>query len=258
MEVIPLNKQEISFYEELQSNAFPALQTVQYDGWAVRFGGGFTYRVNCANPMYPEVLPVEEKLEFVEQLYRESDLSLSIVKLHVGMEQGRLEKCEEILAAKGYERKRDGNIFVCDLKTFENTPRTEVVVYEEMSDDWLEGFLTMNGTAPRQKAAAAGMLKNIHYPIAAAAIYEDGKMIACGLGVLERGHVGLYDIYVDAACRRRGLGGDICSAIMLHGKNRGCDTAYLQVLSDNFGARRLYDQLGYEETYGYWFRVKEL
>ena len=79
-----------------------------------------------------------------------------------------------------------------------------------------------------------------------------------GLGVLERGHVGLYDIYVDAACRRRGLGGDICSAIMLHGKNRGCDTAYLQVLADNFGARRLYHQLGYEETYGYWFRVKEL
>lgn len=251
-----MNKQEIVFYEEIQANAFPALQTVQYDGWAVRFGGGFTYRVNCANPMYPECLPIEEKIDYTEKLYQTSDLSLSIFKLHEGMEAQRLQKCEEILAGKGYDRLRDGNIFICDLTSFDKTPAVEVVVSGEMTDQWLDGFLTMNGTADKQRQAAARMLKNIHYPIAAAAIYQDGKMIACGLGVIERGHVGLYDIYVDAGCRRRGLGGDICTAIMNAGKAQGCDRAYLQVLADNFGARALYKQLGYEESYGYWFRVK--
>ena len=83
-------------------------------------------------------------------------------------------------------------------------------------------------------------------------------MIACGLGVLERGYVGLYDIYVDASCRRRGLGGDICTAIMQYGKSMGCHTAYLQCLTDNLGARALYDLLGYHETYHYWFRTKSL
>lgn len=253
-----MNQTDILRYEELQSNAFPALQTVQYDGWAVRFGGGFTYRVNCANPMYPEFLPVEEKIEYVEKLYEESDLSLSIFKLHEGMEQPRLEDCEKKLAEKGYDRHRDGNIFICDLGQFQKIPTAEVVVSGEMTDAWLDGFLTMNGTADKQRGAAAAMLKNIHYPIAAAAIYEGGNMIACGLGVLERGHVGLYDIYVDASCRRRGLGGDICTAIMNTGKAQGCNTAYLQVLSDNFGARALYRGLGYEESYGYWFRVKAI
>ena len=52
-----MDRAQIEFFEELQSNAFPALQTVMYDGWSVRFGGGFTYRVNDANPMYPERLP---------------------------------------------------------------------------------------------------------------------------------------------------------------------------------------------------------
>lgn len=253
-----MNNAEIVLYEELQANAFPALQTVQYDGWAVRFGGGFTYRVNCANPMYPEQLPVEEKLAYVEGLYRCSDLSLSIFKLHQGMEPLRIEKCEKILAEGGYARLRDGNIFICDLGAFQKEPNTEVVVSDVMTDDWLDGFLTMNGTGDKQRQAAAQMLKNIHYPIAAAAIYENGKMIACGLGVMERGHVGLYDIFVDANCRRRGLGGDICTAIMNTGKAGGCDTAYLQVLADNYGARALYRQLGYEESYGYWFRVKEI
>jgi ribosomal protein S18 acetylase RimI-like enzyme len=127
-----------------------------------------------------------------------------------------------------------------------------------MSDQWLDGFLTMNGTADAQRPAAVAMLKNIHYPIAAASIVENGKMVACGLGVAERGYVGLYDIYVDASCRRRGLGADICTAIMQAGKAQGCKNAYLQVLADNTGARSLYRQLGYTETYEYWFRIKRL
>lgn len=131
-----------------------------------------------------------------------------------------------------------------------------MIVSGDMTDEWLDGFLTMNGTIDAQRSAASAMLKNIHEPIAAASIVENGKMVACGLGVLERGHVGLYDIYVDASCRRRGLGRDICAAIMQYGKENGCDTAYLQVLSDNVGARALYRQLGYTETYEYWFRTK--
>ena len=248
--------QDISFLEELQCNAFPALQTVLYDGWSVRFGGGFTYRVNCANPMYPERLNAGEKIDYVENLYRQSGLSMAIFKLHEGMDQDRREQCQKLLDERGYATERDGNIFVCDLTAFHQAPNAAVIVSGTMSDQWLEGFLTMNGTADAQRDAASAMLKSIHYPIAAASIQENGKMVACGLGVLERGYVGLYDIFVDKDCRRRGLGRDICAAIMNNGKERGCCGAYLQVLSDNLGARALYRQLGYEENYEYWFRTK--
>lgn len=251
-----MNPAEISFYEELQSNAFPALQTLMYDGWSVRFGGGFTYRVNCANPMYPEHLSPETKIPYVEKLYRESGLSMAIFKMHDGMEKNQLAACQSLLDEAGYTTERDGNIFVCGLAGFDRQPRVQVDVAGTMSDAWLDGFLTMNGTSAAQRDAAAAMLKNIACPIAAASIWENGKMVACGLGVIERGHVGLYDIYVDASCRRRGLGADICTAIMQSGKAQGCDTAYLQVLSDNFGARELYRGLGYGETYEYWFRIK--
>ena len=95
-------KIEISFYEELQCNAFPALQNVMYDGWSVRFGGGFTYRVNCANAMYPEVLPAKEKVQYVESLYRQSGLGLHI--------------CREIMRKMGgeifAEKQQNGMAFV--------------------------------------------------------------------------------------------------------------------------------------------------
>ena len=253
-----MDHSEILLYEELQTNAFPALQTVMYDGWSVRFGGGFTYRVNCANPMYPEALPGAEKVRYVEQLYRDSGLSKSIVKLHDGMDPAQLAVCAQALDELGYGTERSGNIFVCPLESFTRIPNTETIIDSAMTGPWLDGFLTVNGTADAQRDAAVKMLQNIAYPIAAASIEENGRMIACGLGVLERGYVGLYDIYVDASCRRRGLGGDICTAIMQYGKSMGCHTAYLQCLTDNLGARALYDLLGYHETYHYWFRTKSL
>ncbi len=251
-----MNRQDISFLEELQNNAFPALQAVMYDGWSIRFGDGFTYRVNCANPMYPEALPSEEKIDYAERLYRQSGLSMAIFKLHQGMDRDQCASCEAILDQKGYAVERRGNIFVCDLRGFQQTPGAPVSIASKLSDGWLTGFLTMNGTDDAQQSAAKTMLKMIHYPIAAASIVENGVMVACGLGVMERRHIGLYDIYVDAGCRRRGLGRDICTAIMEYGKRQGCDTAYLQVLSENTGARALYRGLGYEETYEYWFRTK--
>ena len=251
-----MEKSEILLYEELQCNAFPALQNVMYDGWSVRFGGGFTYRVNCANPMYESQLPAEKKVSFVEQLYRESNLNMSIFKLHEGMDPAQLMACQTVLDQQGYGTERDGNIFVCSLKRFNMTPGADVRIETAMTDQWLSGFLTMNGTADAQRAAAESMLRNIVYPIAAASILENGVMVACGLGVMERGYIGLYDIYVDASCRRRGFGTDICAAIMNYGAEHGCKTAYLQVLSDNQAARDMYRRMGYTETYEYWFRTK--
>ena len=251
-----MDPRTILFYEELQSNAFPALQTVMYDGWSVRFGGGFTYRVNDANPMYPEHLPVEEKIGYVEALYRASSLDKSIFKLHEGMDPERLAACDRLLEANGYVKERHGNIFVCDLTSFSRPSSEDVTLESHLTEDWLDRFLTMNGTEGATKDAAKSMLRSIVFPLTAASIWEDGRMIACGLGVMERGRIGLYDIFVDASCRRRGLGVNICAAIMNEGKAAGCTEAYLQCLTNNHGARRLYALLGYKETYAYWFRIK--
>ncbi len=249
-------KPSIEFWEELQCNAFPALQTILYDGWSIRFGGGFTYRVNCANPMYPGTLPLEEKLQYAEDAYRRSGLDKAIVKLHDGMGTDAAA-CDEILDRWGYGTERSGNLFICDL-TAQPAGTSEGVQLEQTPTDlWLGQFLDMNGTRDsRQRDAAFHMLKNIWQPTIAASIVQDGKMVACGLGVVERGCVGLYDIFVDPACRRQHLGQRLCAAIMEQGRRQGCHTAYLQVLSDNEAARKLYAGLGYQEGYHYWFRIK--
>lgn len=245
---------DFALYEELQYNAFPPLQTVLYDGWSVRFGGGFTYRVNCANPMQHSTLPLDEKIDYVEREYFAANLD-SIIKIHDGMDEEKM-RADKLLEDRGYALERRGNIFTCDLKHYP-VQSSRAAVSTRITREWLAGFLNMNGTSPgRQWDSAICMIQNIHYPVFAASIFEDAEMIACGLGVYERGHVGLYDIFVAERHRRKGLGGDICNAIMAAGKDMGAHTAYLQVLSDNLGARSLYRSMGYCEGYEYWFRIK--
>ena len=37
--------------EELSMNALPALQTMLYGGWVLRFANGYTRRANSINPI---------------------------------------------------------------------------------------------------------------------------------------------------------------------------------------------------------------
>ena len=56
-------------FEELSNNAWPALQTIQYDGWILRFANGVTKRSNSVNLLYPSTLDPEEKISFCEHQY---------------------------------------------------------------------------------------------------------------------------------------------------------------------------------------------
>ena len=56
--------------EELSMNAWPAMQTLHYDGWVLRFADGYTKRANSVYPLYPSEINVDEKIDFCESFYR--------------------------------------------------------------------------------------------------------------------------------------------------------------------------------------------
>ena len=102
------------------------------------------------------------------------------------------------------------------------------------------------------------MFKAIPKETIVACIEIEGRMVASGLGILDRGHIGLYAIYVDASCRRKHFARAICSSILTEAQKKDATHAYLQVVKGNTAAKNLYTSLGFEDFYTYWFRSKEV
>jgi ribosomal protein S18 acetylase RimI-like enzyme len=56
--------------------------------------------------------------------------------------------------------------------------------------------------------------------------------------------------------KRQGKGRRLLAAALKWAKSRGADTAWLQVESDNEAATRMYESLGFEATYSYFYLVR--
>ena len=101
------------------------------------------------------------------------------------------------------------------------------------------------------------MFKAIPKETIVACIEIEGRMVASGLGILDRGHIGLYAIYVDASCRRKHFARAIYSSILTEAQKK-VRHAYLQVVKGNTAAKICIHHWDLRDFYTYWFRSKEV
>ena len=259
-------KDNILRYEELALNAFPAILTEFYDGWVLRYSNGYTFRGNSINPLYKSNINLDEKISYCESKFASKKLPC-VFKMTEAVE----DELDKLLEKKGYTIEKNADIMVHCLKNYnakhiENYNMIEskslnninVHIEYEMTDEWLNQFLILNGTTDHKtKETAKKMLSSIKNKVFCASINLNDEMAACGLGVLEDGKVGLYDIRVLEEYRRKGLATVLCTKIIEAGIDEGAVSAYLQVASANYGAIRLYENLGFSKLYTYWYRVKK-
>ena len=64
-----MSKQQIRFLEEIASNGHVALNTMQYDGWILRFSNGYTGRANSVSVLYPSEKDMAGKVAYCEKCY---------------------------------------------------------------------------------------------------------------------------------------------------------------------------------------------
>jgi GNAT superfamily N-acetyltransferase len=82
-----------------------------------------------------------------------------------------------------------------------------------------------------------------------------GEPAAVGLGVCDPPWLGVFSMSTLHSHRRRGAATAILSALAAWGAGRGAGRVYLQVEADNGPARALYLRSGFEDAYGYHYRV---
>lgn len=249
-----LNSQQVVFFEELSMNAHPALKTQLCDGWILRFSNGYTKRANSVNPIYPSVLPFDEKIAYCEKAYSDQKLPIVYKLTHELSDalDGRLE-------SHGYSIGTPTDFMTKGIEEDLPDRSPEFQVSYRVNDDWADSFFCLNGLTDSGKInTAKHMLYNIHNTVLCGRMTRDGQTTACGLCVVERGCAGLFDIVVDRKHRGRGYGYGICASLLDEAKKLHASRAYLQVVQSNAEAIGLYKKLGFSRLYEYWYRVKTL
>ncbi|MFN8374121.1 MAG: GNAT family N-acetyltransferase [Anaerolineae bacterium] len=243
---------DIRLIEERSLNALPSLYTMVYDGWILRFAKGYTRRANSVNPLYGGTLPLNEKIDYCEDVYRRHGLNV-IFKLTDAAQPAELE---DVLVARGYEHQAGTIVETMDLTKVRFKRDANVVAQRQFTMTWFNAFAELNGL----REDAAGTLKKILAQIQPrtcfASFVDEGQVVATGMAVLERGCVGLFDIVTDVNHRRKGYSTRLVSHLLAWAQEKGGHTAYLQVVGDNQPALWMYNKIGFKETYHYWYRVK--
>ncbi|HEX8684522.1 MAG TPA: GNAT family N-acetyltransferase [Ardenticatenaceae bacterium] len=240
--------------EEVSLNAWPALQTVVYDGWLLRFADGYTRRANSVYALYPSTTDTLEKVAYCEQVYQSRGQDC-VFKMSAAVQPSNLDA---MLEEQGYGADAATSVQTLNLKGV-GLPDAETVRLDtEVTEEWLAAFCRLNDVDARRLPTMTRMLNSIVPAKCFASLQRNGETVAVGLAVAEGGYVGLFDIVTAAHARNQGLGTQLVLHLLNWGKSNGASHAYLQVMQNNAPALSLYAKLGYREQYRYWYRVKKL
>ena len=232
------------------SRAWPSFETIDYDGWILRFADGYTKRSNSVDPHFGSSLPMAKKIAYCESGYRERGLPTIFRLTPFSQPQG----LDGMLAERGYQTLDPTLVMTRSLDSVleDNVEPVSVIP----ADQWFATFDGLRKLEPFERASHRRIIESSEGEQCFVAATENGMPMACGLGVLVDDAVGLFDLFTRESHRGQGLGSSIVRSILEWASNRAAGTEFIQVHSLNLPARRLYERFGFEAVYPYWYRIK--
>lgn len=250
--------------DELAANATASTTVQLVDGWLLRAAPGLPFRrANATVPLSDtsaSSLEITARIETVEQFYRLRGLpprfQLSPAAVPFDLDHR--------LAERGYVIDAPVEVLVAPAHTVlaSREPRDLPPARVEGVIDprWVEAFADANADSQDRQTrsrleAYAHLLGTIGPRSATAVIDLDGRPAAIGLGVLERGFVGVFGLATRSNARRRGAARAVLGALATWATDERAPNLYLQVETDNAPARALFDSVGFVHNHAYHYRV---
>jgi ribosomal protein S18 acetylase RimI-like enzyme len=241
----------IQTLEEVACRALPAQITRHYDGWLLRYNGGYTRRANAIYPLYGSSLDINEKIEFCETLYRNQQQPV-IFKLTQASQPSDLENR---LIDRDY---KPGPVTQLQKLALDQAQLPLITTFPgsyRVNAEWFKAYTTLNQVPNKHHDTLREMLLLLRLPAYYAIVrHDNGAVCAVGLAVHDETWVGIFDVVVAEAYRQQGYGKHLIQILLAWGKKQGAKNAYLQVQETNTAARHLYQRLGFQQMYRYWYR----
>ncbi|MEU8539162.1 GNAT family N-acetyltransferase [Streptomyces sp. NPDC048717] len=215
--------------------------------WTLRAAAGFTRRANSVLPLGDPGLPLDAALDRVREWYATRGLP-AYVQAATGAEGTQEVLCAE-LERRGWVREVSAEVRVAGLAPLADTGAdlAEVRLDRSVDAPWLARYQRSAEPGPHvTKVLGSG--PSVWF--ASVAGTEDVPA-AIGRCVVDGRWAGFMAVEVATGERRRGLATAVMTALARRALEEGASAAWLQVESDNDGARALYDGMGFTVHHHY-------
>jgi N-acetylglutamate synthase len=222
--------------------------------WLLRAADGFTGRANSALAVGDPGTSLDAAIGEVVRWYGTRGLPAMVAVPFPGSGP-YWEEVDRYLAGRGWRiRPREATVMTAAPAAVPHRGppagvRTDLA--PDPDDGWLSCYHFHGQELP---PAARTLLKSAPWQTFASA-RAGGRTVAVGRVAAGAGWAGLTAVEVDPAYRRQGLASAITTALATAAADHGAAGLYLQVLTENSAARRLYQRAGFTEHHRYHYRV---
>ncbi len=235
-------------YEELArvtARAWPPVESERLGDWELRAADGFTRRANSVLPLGDPGVPLDEALAHVRDWYAARDLP-AFVQTATGAEGTQELLCAE-LEARGWRREVSAEVWTGALAPLADREAPGVRLSRTADEAWLGRYQRkgVGGTALR----VLGGGPSVWFATVPGA--EGEEPAAIGRCVVDGRWAGFAAVEVAPERRRQGLAKAVMAALAGRALEEGASAAWLQVETDNAGARELYAGMGFGPHHAY-------
>ena len=247
-----VDQSQIIEMEQIASNAWVAEETERHGGWLFRANGGITRRANSVLPLGPPPpLPIAESIEKAIEFYKKRDL---IPRFQM-TETSKPVELDRDLSERGFSVGLQVEIHTAAINHLvQREPAFDVLISNDISDGWMSVYTESSGYDEASMETRKALMKRTSLQKAFALAKIDRELAGVGFGVVEGKWLGLFNIAVHPTMRGKGVALAVNTALAKWAHQRGARSAYLQVESEHIPALKLYDKLGFQHLYTYWYR----
>lgn len=231
-------------------NAWPSFDYQAYDGWILRLANGYSKRANSATPFLPGATLDDALIDHMIRRFLEANVRPTFRLTGVESRQA-----DQRLAERGFRLVEPTHVLTAPIREGDCEIDPEARLEEQVSRRWVREAAESYGGDKADDETLLRIVSRIRQNAIYATLDLDDRPVAWGLGVVERGYLGLYDIVVAPDLRGIGLGRRVVSSLIAWGCTQGAHTAYLQVREENEVALSLYGALGFSTAYRYTHRI---
>ncbi|MDX3360930.1 GNAT family N-acetyltransferase [Streptomyces griseoaurantiacus] len=241
-------------YAELSRVAARAWQPVEREPlgeWELRAASGFTRRANSALPLGDPGMPLDEALTAVRHWYAARGLPAYVQAATGG--EGTQEALCAALTARGWQREVTAELWTGELAPLVDrepgpTAPEDVLLSRTADEAWLRRYQRKGVSEVALRVLGGG--PSVWFATVPGEAAGDTPA-AIGRLVVDGRWAGFAAVEVDPGLRRRGLATAVMAALAGRALQEGASAGWLQVESDNAGARALYARLGFAAHHAY-------